>query len=298
MDSLRFDSLAKALAAPTRRGFLRAALAAAGLAATSGQAAAGCKSHADCSGCRKCSRKRGRCVKGCPGATTCRGGRCAVPCATTAECGACEACADGFCTPDPGKAGRPCGGCRTCGANGSCGVPSDDRCDDGQLCRPSTGICCPVCVAGGCCGVKEACIDPGAFAANSCCDTRANTPCGGNGDGTFTECCSNRTEECCDGECVPKGECCGDGRPSCDGTCCPTGSDCCGGACVNTQSNARHCGACGTKCGAETDRCHEGTCRHFCTLNPNNTVPCGGSTSATAFCCHPDDGCCGDRCCP
>jgi hypothetical protein len=122
-------------------------------------------------------------------------------------CPPCKKRKNGKCKPDPGKAGQPCSGCRVCGANGSCGVPSDDRCADGQLCRPSTGICCPVCVNDGCCGVAEACINPGLLSANFCCDTRANTPCGGKGNGTFTECCSNLTEECCGDTCVPRGTC-------------------------------------------------------------------------------------------
>jgi hypothetical protein len=196
MDAARFDRLTRVLAAPTRRGFLRTALAAAGLALTPAAAAAACETHAACAGCRRCSRRRGRCVAGCPGNTVCRREQCVRPCTTAAECGACEACVRGVCAPDPGQAGQPCGGCRVCGANGSCGVPANDRCPDGQICRPATG-------------------------------------------------------------------------------------------------------ACGNRCVAETDRCHQGDCRHFCTLNPVLTVPCGGDTSATAFCCSPDaGGCCGDRCCP
>lgn len=299
MDATRFDRLTRALVAPTRRGFLRAALAVAGLAVTPSAASAACNSHADCAGCRRCDRKRGRCVAGCPGTTVCRRGQCGRRCKTAAACGACEACVRGVCAPAPGKAGQPCGGCRVCGANGSCGVPSNARCTDGQICRPSTGVCCPVCVGGKCCGVKEACVDPGVFAANSCCDTRVNKPCGANGNGTFAECCSSRTEQCCEGSCVPRGACCADGRKPCSGRCCAAGTQCCGGACVNIQTNVDHCGECGNRCEAETDRCHQGVCRHFCTLNSVLTVPCGGDTNATAFCCSPNEGgCCGDRCCP
>lgn len=122
-------------------------------------------------------------------------------------CSPCKKRKNGKCKPDPDKAGQPCSGCRVCGANGSCGVPSDDRCADGQLCRPSTGICCPVCINGGCCGVAEACVNPGLLSDNFCCDTHANTPCGRRSDGAFAECCSNLTEVCCGDTCVPKGEC-------------------------------------------------------------------------------------------
>ena len=169
MDARRFDALARSLRVTSSRRNVLATSASSALGLLGLTRTEAKKKKKPCSPCQK--RKRGRCV------------------------------------PDSDKAGQPCTGCRVCGANGSCGVPSDARCAEGQLCRPATGMCCPVCVGGGCCGVAEACINPGLLSDNFCCDTRVNTPCGSNGNGVFSECCSNLTEECCGDTCVPKGTC-------------------------------------------------------------------------------------------
>lgn len=278
MDDLRFDRLARSLAhAAPRRAVARALLGAAtgGLVAALGPAAdakaARCKKDDDCTGCRTCDRKKRRCVKGCAKGRRCRDGLCVAAgrtCASQADCGACESCSAGACAPDPAKDGQGCGGCLVC-ANGTCGIPSNDRCADNEICRPATGTCCAECLDGRCCRAGEVCIDPGAFAANSCCDTERNTPCGSNGDGTFAQCCSNRNEECCGGECVPKGECCRGGRRA-GGSCCPPNTISCGNDC----------------CDSRTQRCHEGQCRETCSTNTTYTSPCDDGVNH--WCCRPE----------
>ena len=164
-------------------------------------------------------------------------------------------------------------GMRACGAV----CVGDDRCCPGEkecgggciaedVCCPYTEKECPdgSCLAkdaGACCpGVEEAC----ASAPGGCCNSLAGEECSADG------CCDTLVE----------------------------GKAVCGGRCVDTKTDANNCGGCGTKCAAEIEVCRQGTCRHFCTLNSTNTVGCGGDRRATAFCCPPEKGCCGDRCCP
>jgi hypothetical protein len=71
----------------------------------------------------------------------------------------------------------------------------------------------------------------------------------------------------------------------------------CGRTCVNVKTDPRNCGKCDNRC-SSIERCHKGSCVHYCTLNTAATIPCGGKTTATAFCCTPDKGCCDTRCCP
>ena len=182
-----------------------------------------------------------------------------------------------------------------CGANGdgtfaACCSNANEECCNGKCVEK--GSCCKdgrkPC-NGRCCAGDERCVD--GRCTKPCTDGRPR--CG--------DACCGANEYCEDGRCKAKcrtgtAGCCKDGRRECDGSCCSAGTECCDGACVNTRSDARNCGACGTRCRAYIDRCYKGTCRHFCTLNPENTIPCGPN-GPDAFCCHPSDGCCGDYCC-
>jgi hypothetical protein len=231
------------------------------------------------------------------GAATCRpgqrccGGECVAPdlcCQTTGDCNGCATCVGGVCVADPTKNGTQCSGCLEC-ANGACGVPNDDFCDDGEICRSSTGICCPLCSNEQCCAVGERCINPGLLSPNFCCDAGLNEPCGDNGDGTYRECCSRRSERCHEGQCVPKDECptglaaeglcCPDGRPPCPGK---PGSD---GPFCRPQQHESCCGD--TSCNALQDCC-----------DPDEGVCCTRGRCAEGRCCTGNREICAGKCCP
>ena len=325
MDGRRFDDLARVVAHPSnRRRFIRpifgglvgAALLTLGIA---GDTEAGrCKNDGDCPGCKTCDRKKKKCVKGCPKGKKCCGGDCVrsdLCCATAAECKACATCVDGRCQPNAAKNGQQCSGCLTYN-NGACGSGDDELCAGNERCRQSTGLCCPKCRAdGNCCPVGQACINPGLLSANSCCDSSANTPCGENGDGTFSECCANFNERCVGGECVPKvdcpnrrlsaaGVCCPNG-PACGGVCCGDGEACCLGVCQG--EDAPCCGAGGTFCPGLTRPycappgqvcCGDYTCglEEDC-CEPQGNVCCAEGRCVGSACCPPDVVICGNSCC-
>jgi len=195
------------------------------------------------------------------------------------DCDACLRCENGLCVPDPTKEGKACKGCLEC-VNGACGIPNDEFCPDDHQCRSGSGECCATCINDKCCPSGSICINPGPFNENSCCDLSLNRACGNNGDGTFKECCNPRTEECVDGECVPKCElgltaqelCCPQGQVPCGDDCCD--GECCDGECVDTQTHPVHCGACGNACDERTETCFDGECRDICSLNEVYTVAC------------------------
>ena len=253
------------------------------------QAARRCKKDGDCKGCQTCNRKKKKCAKGCPKGKRCCGGQCVksdLCCATPNDCNACSQCVDGRCQPDTAKNGQQCSGCLTC-TNGACGIADDKLCPGGERCRRSTGICCLKCRAdGSCCPVGQACINPGVLSANFCCDTSVNTPCGDNGDGAFSACCSNFNERCVNGECVPKDECAGRGRAGKDGLCCGAGLKVCPGL------NAPYCApddrAC---CGEYTCDVNEECC------DPQSNVCCEPGRCVGKTCCPSDSVICGDECC-
>lgn len=302
MDEARFDDMVRTLGEwRTRRGALRALAAAMAALAVrdAGEAAAKrCKSHADCPDCNRCNPRTKRCARGCPKGKQCCGGECVDPkecCTVSADCGPCERCEIGRCRPNPAKNGQKCKGCLEC-ANGACGVPNDDFCPDDHKCVAGSGGCCRRCLDGKCCPPGSACIDPGPFSSNSCCDTRLNTPCGKNGDGTFDECCNNRTEVCRNGSCVPKGECPG-GEDPCGERCCGFGEKCsdsgccytldghkavCNGKCIDTDVDPNNCGDCGIKCGP-CERCFDGRCKSVCTFSQEC---CGGTCVPFGSCCR------------
>jgi hypothetical protein len=187
-----------------------------------------------------------RCVdRYCDIGQRCCGGACVAPsecCERNSDCNPCERCELGRCVPNPDQNGTACNGCLEC-ANGSCGIPNAEFCAEDQQCR-ANGECCPTCVNDRCCSAREACINPGPFNENFCCDAIENQPCGRNADGTYSDCCNLRTEECIDGECVLKPACegdltarelcCPDGQVPCTGPsgpfCAPAGHACCGDA--------------------------------------------------------------------
>ncbi len=192
-------------------------------------------------------------------------------CTANSNCNPCSRCEIGLCVPNPDMNGKACNGCLEC-ANGACGIPNAEFCEDDQQCRPN-GECCPKCVNDTCCSAREACINPGPFNDNFCCDKVVNQPCGANGDGTYKKCCDLRTEECIDGECVLKCEagltapdlCCPSGEVPCGDDCCD--GECCDDECVDLQTHPVHCGACGNACDERTERCFDGQCRDICSLN-------------------------------
>jgi hypothetical protein len=252
----------------------------------------------------------------------CCGGACVDPnqcCASNSDCNGCSVCNVGLCVPDLTKNGQKCSGCLEC-VNGACGVPNDEFCDSDQLCRSSTGLCCPKCLDDRCCPAGSACINPGILSPNACCDESANVPCGNNGDGTFRECCSKFNERCVAGECVPKDEGgedeCPNGQPMCGDECCNAGEECCSDVCLGQGTaictmdgwcpwDVGH--AC---CG--TAGCADGLCCRFSagegcclSMNSNGVVDshcCPGGSGQ----CAPTGGCCpanttwGDceACCP
>ncbi len=231
-------------------------------------------------------------------------------CTANSDCNLCSRCEIGLCVPNPDMNGKACNGCLEC-ANGACGIPNAEFCEDDQQCRPN-GECCPKCVNDTCCSAREACINPGPFNDNFCCDKVVNQPCGANEDGTFSECCNLRTEECVDGHCVLKpacegdltaqGLCCPNGQVACTGPsgpfCAPAGHKCCGDAsCDSSQvccdpSQGLCCarGSCG-----ERQCCTGGmkSCQGTCVDTRTDRRHCGACDS---WCDGPGLECCGGSC--
>jgi hypothetical protein len=293
MDDRRFDDLARVAAhLPSRRHVMRALLGGiGGLLATAGlpqESAAGrCKKDGGCKPCQTCDRKKKKCVKGCPKGEQCCGGGCVkknLCCESSEDCNACSQCIEGRCRADTSKNGQQCSGCLTC-INGACGSGDDELCEDNERCRQSTGLCCVKCRKGdSCCPVGRACIDPGLLSENSCCDTSVNTPCGDNGDGTYSACCSNFNEQCVAGECVPKSDCTGRGGKA--ELCCNSDSRVCPGI-TRPYCAPENQACCGDfTCGEGEDCCDPAT-NHCCEKGR-----CLGKA-----CCSSDHVICGDECC-
>jgi hypothetical protein len=313
MDGNRFDDLGRALGGlGTRRDTLRvligSALAAlAGNQAGDGAAKSKSKGKSKGKGKGKAKKKKKRQPNEVPcGATVCTGGQrccggsCVDPwlcCARTEDCNGCATCVGGVCVPDPTRNGQQCDGCLEC-ANGACGIPNDDFCPQDHQCRGGNGVCCPTCVNGECCPAGSACINPGPFNANSCCDRVLNIPCGDRGDGTFRECCSGFNERCVDGECVPKeacegdftaqGLCCQNGQTACNGLCCETGRCTAVGCCPQPLK------ICGDDCCEEDETCCGGVCCRTsnCLNNSCCEDPCGDIGASTRVCPTAQETCC------
>jgi hypothetical protein len=247
-----------------------------------------CQGNGQCKPCQRCDNGKCRTDPGqenqpCGNCNRCQSGSCSKYDPSTACNGVCcqrgHACTpDGCCPSDLVIDGRCCPPPRVC--NGAC-------CAEGTTCDRKKGTCCQPCTAGRCCRNGETCIDPGLFGANFCCDTRLNTPCGDNGDGTHAYCCSNANEKCCDGECIPDNQpCCAGRRRANAEACCPPGTETCEADCCDTR----------------TERCHEGQCHDICSLNEVYTVAC--NQGGDYWCCpERSPGCCrlsgGEpHCCP
>lgn len=136
-------------------------------------------------------------------------------------------------------AGWPCSTRDRCASGFSCQEPSPELW--GGFCAADTaetdcGVVTTVCETGGrrCCGDLECRVVPG---GQSICMPRAK-PVGAR--------CSRATE--CQGGRCRKGRCrCAESLINC------------GGECVDLQTDARHCGGCGTPCGEEQS-CFQGMC--------------------------------------
>jgi hypothetical protein len=215
----------------------------------------------------------------------CCGAQCVDPgecCERNSDCNPCELCNVGLCVPDPTKNGKACNGCLEC-VNGACGIPNDDFCPDGQKCRSGNGVCCPACVNDKCCPAGSACINPGLFSDNFCCDMVRNTPCGRNSDGTFRQCCSTFNERCVDGECVPKETC--EGDLTAQGLCCPEGTVACAGL------SGPFCAPAGHTC------CGDASCdeSQVC-CDPSQSVCCAKGSCAEGQCCTGGRTVCDGKC--
>jgi hypothetical protein len=280
-----------------------------------------CALEDDCGPCQDCVN--GTCV--------------ALPYLEGRECGDCKRCRNGACSQtDPNLfcAGECCDATSVCSDQGCCDVsllcgddcltaypdhtcvngepcPNDRACGDvccgdGQSCDLATQTCCPHCLNDACCPSTHACVNPGLFSANFCCDARVNTPCGG-GNGTFAACCSNANEECCDGECVPIGECCATGfgltasnlccqeGPACGDACCGTNEECRDEVCVPRDDCPEGQTMCpdgwdGFTCCGSSEQCCNNTCI------PAAEECCEG-VQCQGECCAPEQVCCDEGCC-
>jgi|SRR5579884_4238954 len=281
MNPVRFDALARGLAArPTRRQLLRGLAAGLSGARLGGAGAAAQDCKADGQACKKDSQ----CCSGlCPGGPGTGG---------TAHSGA--VC----CTPE--RAATTCAG--------KCG-PTPNNCGQGVDCTALCTGCCrgDACVAG---TTTAACGGGGA----SCVACPAGTVChpvscldGQCAPGTILNCCTQ------DSDCHSLDPC---QRPTCDtqtNTCgttpvangqpgaCPTGEVCCGGSCTDTQTDAANCGGCGVACQANTPCsggaagcCLTGQCGGGICLG--TTPTCGSCATPT---CDPQSGAiCVSHCAP
>ena len=298
MDDRRFDSLARALAGPSRRGLLGAALAAAlaplaGKAQRRGASAEGpcspdprkerCAKDADCC-TRLCNKQEGRCrcaragqrctqhanccvrapngpltCQGNPGAKTCK----PKPCA--GERPACHRCRRGTWVPDPGAAGKPCGAAASC---------QDGTATTAQVCDDQ-GACLD--------GVETECA-PYRCAGDACL-----AECGGDGDCVGAAYCNDAkqcAEDRADGEPCGRGEQCASGHCA-QGVCCATA---CGGECeaCDLAGSKGTCVADPTKAGRP---CADGVCTAAGACTPcsaGNPCPACQACDAGTGTCSPD----------
>ena len=146
---------------------------------------------------------------------------------------------------------------------GAAGV-SRGRTDTAAICNPATDRCCPgyLCPDGTCgfnspqrCGCAKTQCKECEVCNRRCVRSADGAACPDDGNAcTENICRSGRCEH------PPKqdGLACSGGRCS-NGVCCASGRVGCDGACVDTQSDPRHCGACGRACAA-ADQCFGGVC--------------------------------------
>lgn len=226
----------------------------------------------------------GACGKKCQGGALCSAGQCVCPagsslcdgiCVTLSSdsqnCGSCgKDCGSGVCKSGQCdcQGGLSCGGtCVPQGVNncGKCGVV----CAPGKICRATPyPFGPPSCVApsfGTCAPPESTCsggppnYDP--ICVNVQTDVKNCGMCGE--DCTQFWCWGSSDCYCIAGECqsgcpAPKAKC----------TDSSTGEQ----VCVDTQSDPKHCGICGTKCGAGLG-CYQGQCQAC----PTGTINCNGS---------------------
>jgi hypothetical protein len=267
MDDARFDDLARALTAPSRRSFLSGATALALLLGWPTSSETLAKK-------RKKRKKRKKHRK--PGGTDCQAGTrsCGDKCLTAEQC-----CDNADCDPrQTCNAANACVGCeRQCGGaecgddgcGGSCGAcEAGERCQDGQC------ICVPDCAGTACgpdgCGSQCARCGTGDVSQENACV--CGTP-GGLGPGEIctsaAQCCPYSGEEICSkgsGFCATFFPACRSGfGGTCSGNCdCLGNLECRGGSC---------------RCPGDRDYLGNGLC-------------CGeGLTRCGGICCHGPDDC-------
>jgi hypothetical protein len=251
---------------------------------------------------------------GCPGTAACGGG-CAYTATDVNNCGACGAacvpgqtCTGGSCVPvctGGGVctlAGLCAGSCPT-GSTvcGSAGGESTAYCKNLQTDFNNCGTCGHVCAAGQGCdkGTCAATCGSGGFGSGGNCGSDCSgcpgtVPCGSscvdtesdpnNCGGCGTACVAGQL--CTGGSCVPV--CAGGGVCTASGFCetsCPAGSAACGTAganatvfCKDLQTDASHCGVCGTAC-ASGQACIAGACTLAC---GGGTISVGGNGSSSS----------------
>ena len=241
-----------------------------------------CAQNTDCAGHAEgsvCDTASGRCVGCLPGADTCPAGQYCPPGANTCAPG----CRDDIGCATPADGGVA--GVRHCDTTTHQCVQciGTDQCPVGTLCVGT--LCVPGCsTAHGCAGA-QACCD------GACVDTLANiAACGACGRRCVT---ANGASACLNGACsiamcnAPYADCDGDAANGCE---------------ADTQSDAAHCGGCGTVCEARANTvttCAAGHCAYACATG---FADCDGLSSngcevdlrtSTAHC-----GGCGRTCAP
>ena len=180
-----------------------------------------------------------------------------------------EAGASNPCAACPSGACLPTGECVAC-------LPSNDHCPDGQYCTDAN-TCAPGCkdnaaCASGVCGVMHDCqscvSDLECSAPHVCGNNQCAAACTADQEGTATGC--------------------------------STGLTCCSTHCVDATTDAAHCGACGTACGAGqfcgVGGCHDSTLAGICAIakialvldgQDGNAIPGRAIASALQAACSP-----------
>jgi hypothetical protein len=270
MDAIRFDALARLLAASGPR---RLVLAVAATGLFGQEAAAGCKKVG-----KKCDKS-----KDCCDGAKCKGGKCR--------------CKSGWTTCNGEKL------CRNLASDpvncGACGQTCAAGCCAGGVCRPLCGdACCADCFAEATAPKPKGKPIPN---TEACC--AASSVCNnGTGDPADDLCCWP-DEVCIDGHCCCDG--C-QGSVVCGGTCCPSVSccqgNCCGPdqVCARTQPNKpKTCVSAFRSCTTSADCyeeevCHGGACCSGDRICSQDSPPVSVCCPVGEHC-DPDDGSCCDN---